>query len=123
MAGAPFQLNVRVTNLGRNAWGRAAATHAVGAAELEPAQRATLVARWVDLGGLGAAPATSGGTFAGSVLPAGLAPGASVDVVFQLVAPTAPGEYLLVLDIVDPTTGSLAAAGVPPGIVRITVTR
>ena len=28
-----------------------------------------------------------------------------------------------VLDVVDPRTGSLAAAGVPPGIIRVTVVR
>ena len=120
-ATAPFQMKVRVTNLGRNAWGRPAATHVVGAAELEPARRATLVARWVDLGGLGATSAP-GPLLATTILPAGLAPGASVNVAVQLIAPTVPGEYLLVLDVVDPTTGSLAADGVPPGIVRITVT-
>ena len=56
------------------------------------------------------------------MLPAGLLPGASVAVAFQLTAPIAPGEYLLVLDVVDPKTGSLAAAGVQPGIIRVTVT-
>jgi len=39
-----------------------------------------------------------------------------------MAAPVVAGEYLLVLDGVDPRTGSLAAAGVPPGIVRVTVT-
>jgi len=121
-AGVPFALDVRVTNLGRNAWGHAAEVHSVSAAEIEPASRATLVARWVDLGGVAATPAGPAGMVASSILPAGLLPGASVDVAFQLTAPTAPGEYLLVLDVVDPTTGSLAAAGVPPGIVRVTVT-
>jgi hypothetical protein len=120
-AAMPFALDVRVANLGRNAWGHAAETHAVGAAELEPARRATLVARWVDLGGLGTA-AAPGSLIATTILPAGLAPGASVQVAVQLTAPVAPGEYLVVLDVLDPTTGSLAAAGVPPGIVRITVT-
>jgi len=118
-AAAPFTMNVRVANLGRKAWGHAVETHAIGA-ESEPATRAILVARWVDLGGLGGVPAT-GTALASSILPAGLAPGASVLVAFPLVAPTAPGEYLLVLDVIDPATGSLAAAGVPPGIVRVTV--
>jgi hypothetical protein len=56
------------------------------------------------------------------ILPAGLAPGASASIVIQTTAPSVPGEYLLVLDVVDPSTGSLAATGVPPGIVRVTVT-
>ena len=121
--GAPFTLNVRVSNLGRSAWGHAAQVHSVGAAEIEPAQRATLVARWVDLGGAAAGPTVPAGPVASAFLPAGLAPGASANIDFLLSAPLAAGEYLLILDVVDPTTGSLAAAGVPPGIVRVTVTR
>jgi hypothetical protein len=121
-AGGPFELPVRVTNLGRSAWGHKATTHSIGEAEIEPASRATLVARWVDLGGLGGPPATSAGNVVVTILPAGLAPGASADVEFQMTAPPVAGEYLLVLDVVDPRTGSLAATGVPPGIVRVTVT-
>jgi hypothetical protein len=120
-AGGPFALAIKVTNLGGQAWGRPAELHRVDAAETVPASRATLVARWVDLGGLGGG--TAAGTAASSILPAGLAPGSSVDVAFRMTAPAAPGEYLLVLDVLDPKTGSLAAAGVPPGIVRVTVTR
>lgn len=123
VAGASFALNVRVTNLGRSAWGHPAQSQSVSAAELEPASRARLVARWVDLGGAAAAPVPAAGGVVNSILPAGLAPGASVNAAFVLTAPAAPGEYLLVLDVVDPVTGSLAAAGVPPGIVRVTVTR
>ena len=121
-ADAPLTLAVTVTNLGREAWGHPSETHGVGpAAEREPASRATLIARWVDLGGLGASGASAG--VASTILPAGLAPGRSVAVGFSLHAPAAPGEYLVVLDVLDPLTGSLAAAGVPPGIVRVTVTR
>ena len=119
-AGAPFDLSIRVTNLGESAWGHPATIHAIGA-ESEPAVRATLVGRWVDLGGAITAPTGPGGSVAVTILPAGLAPGASVDVDFQMAAPVVAGEYLLVLDVVDPRTGSLAAAGVPPGIVRVTV--
>ena len=122
-AGGPFQLAVRVTNLGRSAWGHAATVHPMGEAELEPASRATLVARWVDLGGVPRLPPAPGDSGGATILPAGLAPGGSVDIDFQLSAPAAPGEYLLVLDVVDPRTGSLAATGVPPGIVRVTVTQ
>jgi hypothetical protein len=121
--GASFDLTVRVTNLGRTAWGHPADAHTIVAAERQPASRAMLVARWVDLGGLGVTPAGMPGGVANSVLPAGLAPGASVTVDVPLLAPASPGEYLLVLDVVDPATGSLAAAGVPPGIIRVTVGR
>jgi hypothetical protein len=117
-AGQPFALDVLVTNLGRSPWGHGAVVPAVGMAELEPAARATLVARWVDLGaGVGA------GATATAILPAGLPSGGSAGVSFTLSAPATPGEYLVVLDVLDPAAGSLAALGVPPGIVRVTVSR
>jgi hypothetical protein len=122
-AGGPFELPVRVTNVGRSAWGHAATAHSVSEAEIDPASRATLVARWVDLGGVAAGPpGTPADTVAVNVLPAGLAPGGSSDVDIQMSAPATAGEFLLVLDVVDPLTGSMAASGVPPGIVRVTVT-
>jgi hypothetical protein len=124
-AGRSFSLDIRVTNLGRAPWGRAAVVPGVGRAEMVPAERAALVARWVDLGsdpGAGAGAGTAAGTAATTVLPAGLAPGKGVEIGVALVAPSAPGEYLLVLDVLDPRSGSLAAMGVPPGIIRITVT-
>jgi len=126
VAGAPFTLAIRVTNLGSSPWGRAATTPAIGSAEREPAQRSILVGRWVDLGGGAGGAGEDPGTTAAAmstILPAALAPGASVALDVRLTAPAAAGEYLLVLDVVDPRMGSLAAAGVPPGIVRITVSR
>jgi hypothetical protein len=120
--GASFQLDVRVRNLGQGAWGHPAAVLPARIGELDPAIHATLVARWVDLSGLVTTPAGPVGAVTSSMLPAGLQPGATADVEFQLTAPAVPGEYLLILDVVDPITGSLAAAGVPPGIVRVTVT-
>jgi hypothetical protein len=126
VAGRSFSLDVRVTNLGRTPWGQAAVVPEVGRAEIVPATRATLVGRWVDLGSdpgtVGTGGASTAGSAATTVLPAGLAPGKGIDVSVALVAPSAPGEYLLVLDVLDPQSGSLAAIGVPPGIVRITVT-
>jgi hypothetical protein len=105
-AGQPFELAVDVTNLGSTPWGHAASRPTRGDAELIPASRAT-------------DPGSSSGS---SILPAGLAPGATVTTQLTLTAPVAPGEYLLVLDVLDPDSGSLAAIGVPPGIVRVTIT-
>ena len=68
-AGASLSLAVRVVNLGRDPWGHAAQAHSIGA-EREPATRATLVARWVDLGA-GALTATPPAGAAGTILPAG----------------------------------------------------
>jgi hypothetical protein len=35
--------------------------------------------------------------------------------------PVQPGNYLLVLDVVTPSQGSLASLAVPPTMVRVTV--
>ena len=35
---------------------------------------------------------------------------------------TIPSLLFVVIDVIDPVVGSLAALGVPPGIVRVTVT-
>jgi hypothetical protein len=119
-SGQPFALVVDVTNLGSTPWGHPAARPTRGDAELVPASRATLVARWISLGAtVGPTDPTSGS--GSSILPAGLAPGATVTTQLSLTAPVAPGEYLLVLDVLDPDSGSLAALGVPPGIVRVTI--
>jgi len=118
--GQPVDLSVAVSNLGRTPWGHPTVMRDVGQAERQPAARAWLVARWVSLGtvdpGSGGAAAS-----ATAFLPPGMAPGATTTVDFSLIAPTTPGVYLIVLDVVDPGDGSLAALGVPPGIVRVTV--
>jgi hypothetical protein len=120
VVGKSLALTVDVANLGNTPWGHAATRPKIGEAELVPASRSTLVARWVsltaNLDGTGAA----GGT-ASTILPAGLAPGKTATADFSLTAPPIPGEYLVVLDVIDPDVGSLAALGVPPGIVRVSV--
>jgi hypothetical protein len=120
-AGQSVDLSVGITNLGRTPWGQVAAMLNAGEAERVPATRAWVVARWVSLGTVVpvGADASAGAT---AFLPAGMAPGASTTVDFGLTAPTSPGVYLIVLDVVDPGVGSLAALGVPPGIVRVTIT-
>lgn len=116
-AGGTVEVPVTVTNLGARPWGAAAVASRVGGAEGEPASRATLVARWVSVTGAAVAelPTTS------VVLPPGLAPGMAATAAFVLAAPEAPGEYLLLVDVLAPRTGSLAVAGVAPGIVRVSV--
>jgi hypothetical protein len=118
VAGGQVQVRVKVTNLGATAWGSPAVAPRVDGAEFVPARRATLVARWVDLaaGGVGTtAPEST------SLLPAGLAPRGSATALLGLTAPKVPGEYLLLIDVVVPGTGSLAVAGVPPALVRVSV--
>lgn len=117
-AGHSLQLPVAVSNIGRTTWGHAAVAQRVGSAEMDPGSRATLIARWVSLGSV--LPSASDPTTT-AILPAGLAPGQTAVIVLALQAPAAPGDYLVVLDVVDPDGGSLAALGVPPGIVRVSV--
>jgi hypothetical protein len=66
------------------------------------------------------APASVDG-FAGSVPAAYLAPGSSAVVNLLATAPHQPGSYLLVVDLVTSDGTSLAAAGVPPLLVRVVV--
>jgi hypothetical protein len=115
--GELLEVPVSVTNLGANAWGAPAVESRIGGAEGEPASRATVVVRWVALGDEAAAlPETS------VVLPPGLAPGMAARVDLQLAAPETTGAYLLLVDVLAPRIGSLVAAGVAPGIVRVNVT-
>ena len=116
--GQIVHLGAAVSNLGKVAWGHVAVVPKIGEAEREPASRALVVARWVSLG---SAPAV-GGAGASTMLPAGMAPGATAAIDLALMAPAAAGEYLVVIDVIDPVVGSLAALGVSPGIVRVTVT-
>jgi hypothetical protein len=116
--GHPLELAVGVTNLGLSAWGRAPTGRGAGPAELVLGGRATLVARWVPLAASDEAP-DAGDTSVG--LPPGLAPGTTATVAIGLIAPRSAGQYLVLLDVVDPDGASFAARGVPPAIVRVTV--
>jgi hypothetical protein len=49
-------------------------------------------------------------------------PGGDVSVALDVTAPSAPGEYLLLLDTVSPTRGPLSALGSAPALIRVTVT-
>jgi hypothetical protein len=119
-AGGEAGLGVRVVNLGRKAWGHAAIKAAADGLHGVPAAPAAVTARWVPLttGVTLPADATQG---AATELPIGLAPGKSVDAWLDLSTPSAAGDYLLVLDIVNPDDGSLVASGADPTLVRVTV--
>ncbi|MEO8570376.1 MAG: hypothetical protein ABI553_01635 [Chloroflexota bacterium] len=120
-AGADLRLGVRAVNLGVAAWGQRATASAAdypshGAID-EPAH---VVGRWIPLSldGLLSGPDS---VAIASDLPIGLAPGNSADAVLATTAPTVPGQYLLLLDIVTPEHGSLVASGAEPTLVRVTV--
>jgi hypothetical protein len=121
-AGSKAELDVRAINLGLTAWGHeaiATATDLVGGGA--PAQGADVVGRWVPLSFGAALPADPAAQSVSTELPIGLQPGVKVDTVLDIVAPTAPGQYLLLLDIVTPERGSLVASGADPTTIRVTV--
>jgi hypothetical protein len=117
--GSGRRLDVRVTvaNSGSEAWGSRPVESLVDPAPILAADPPLLVARWVGLDG-GAARGT--GT-AGGTVPAYVDPGTSATLEMVLTAPAAAGSYLLLFDVLLPDGRSLAAAGVPPGLVRVTV--
>jgi hypothetical protein len=118
-AAARSTIDLWVANLGRRAWGH----EGIRARDrLTPATFARVVGRWVALGDAEGAAAAAGAASADpAALPVGMAPRDVVPAGLGVVAPTVPGEYLLILDIVTPDDGSLVASGLEPTIVRVTV--
>jgi hypothetical protein len=115
IAGERFELRTAVANVGATPWGHKRIE--VRNREAEAAEQATLVAHWVAL-----TPSTDALPPEIRIeLPAGMEFGATARVTLAGTAPTAPGEYLLVIDVIDPELGSLAAQGIEPGLVRVTV--
>jgi hypothetical protein len=114
--GQAQRLPIWVANLGRTAWGRKAGP--------DRSSYARLTGTWLALGGLDD-PAQQAAAEAAAVtpleLPAGVAPRAVVKADLLVFAPSAPGDYLLVLDILTPEVGSLSAQGVDPTIIRVHV--
>lgn len=121
-AGAAFELPVGVANLGTHSWGPEQLPSARRPEASQADTSAILVARWVALAADGIPAAEPSAASSQVVLPAGLAVGGIARVVIAATAPTAAGDYLLVLDTVLPSLGSLAAKGVDPALVRVTVT-
>ncbi len=118
-AGGSIRLPVRVANDGSERW---ADLPILGEDLVDPSvatvhPTARLVARWLPLGIGSAVPPTTPTASAS----ARVEPGSRTTVELALVAPTVPGDYLLLLDVDSPLHGSLAAAGVPPAQVRVTV--
>ena len=123
VAGANATLGVRVINLGMAAWGHPAMSVPsglqVGSATDQPAY---VVGRWIPLSMTSALPTDPASQVVGTALPIGMKPGVNVEADIALTAPLAPGDYLLMLDIVTPDDGSLVASGTNPTLVRVTVT-
>jgi hypothetical protein len=121
-AGSTTSTAVRVVNAGSQAWDEETASPpALSADELlawlsTSRVPASLVATWVSTTGL-PVPAASSAVLG---LAVG-APGGESAVILDLVAPEAPGEYLLLLDVVSPVHGPLSALGSAPALVRVSV--
>jgi len=120
-AGADVRLGVRAVNLGVTAWGSRAVASAADYRSHGAIDRpANVVGRWILLS-LDASLTDPNTQAIKAALPIGLAPGASADTILALTAPTTPGQYLLLLDVVTPDNGSLVASGADPTLVRVTV--
>jgi hypothetical protein len=123
-AGATADLTVPVANLGRNTWGHLAFDDPRDPEGSVPAEAARMTGTWVALGPL-KDPAQVDAANAASVnsvdLPAGFDTGSVATPKLRLFAPSVPGDYLLILDILTPEAGSLTARGMEPAIIRVTV--
>jgi hypothetical protein len=125
--GGARALAIWVTNLGNAVWGTQAAAGTTGAGRKPvpgtPATHARLVGTWIPVGGATQRQIDAGAAaaIAPVELPAAFAPRDVVQVQVHAFAPTAEGDYLLMIDIVTPGVGSLAAQGVEPTLVRVHV--
>ncbi len=115
--GSTIELPVRLANDGAMAWADPPiATDAIREPRSTDGAGPQLVANWLPLG------VDTGRTGDAAMANAPrLAPGQEATVDLRLIAPSLAGEYLLVIDLLSPLHGSLAAAGAPPASVRITV--
>lgn len=128
--GAPETIDLWVANLGRAAWGEKAipgesrdgSRRPVAAT---PATHARIVGTWValDVDDARQLEAAAAASVTAPELPAAFAPGDVAKAELDVFAPTAEGNYLLLIDIVTPAAGSLAAHGVEPTIVRVRVSK
>jgi hypothetical protein len=116
-AGGRLDVRVSVANSGSQAWGRRPVESLVDPAPITDADPPLLVARWVGLEDTdGTTPTAPAGT-----VPAYVDPGTSATLELILDAPATEGRYLLLFDVLLPDGRSLAAAGVAPGLLRVTV--
>jgi hypothetical protein len=122
--GSAANLSIWVANLGVAAWGHPAVHDPRDPEGNVSAAIARVTGTWVALGGTDDPDqlAAAGAAAATPIdLPAGMEPGAVVPTELALFAPSVAGDYLLILDVLDPEKGSLIANGVEPTIIRVTV--
>ncbi len=121
--GDPASVALWIANVGRSAWGQPAPFDPTVRNGGQRGEAARLVGQWVALDPTDPGQVASAGAAATTPidLPAGMASGDVVPAELALFAPTVPGDYLLVLDILTPDLGSLVAQGVAPTIIRVHV--
>jgi hypothetical protein len=122
-AGSSVLLPVRVANLGTVSWGLPAIVDLgpVATNDSRPELPATVVARWIPLSADAAVPTDPKAAQGHANLPIGMSPGTTIEASVRLTVPSAPGDYLVLLDVLTPERGSLVAAGWQPTLVRVTV--
>jgi hypothetical protein len=121
VAMGPYALVTDVTNSGTVSWADPTWSAAMQAAA-SPVRNTRLVATWVLLAASTEASSrlTTGqvpDAVTLSVLP--LAPGTSARISASIATPTIPGQWALMLDIVDDADGSFAAHGSRPGAILV----
>lgn len=130
--GANRTVSMWVANLGRTAWGKTAVPGIRTADNgkdvsipAQPSTNARVFGTWVALGADDPAQvqAASTATVTPTILPAALAPRAIARIDLPIYGPITTGDYLLIVDILTPDVGSLAAQGVAPTVIRVHVAR
>jgi len=125
-AGQPVSISIRVANTGSQDWAPRPLGDLVDPEPPQSDPQARLVGHWVHLedAALDSLPAdvlAGSPPIASVMLIASLVPGESEVVDLAVQAPDRPGRYLLVVDLVTSAGSSLAAAGVPPALIRVEV--
>jgi hypothetical protein len=128
--GANQTVSMWVANLGRTAWGTKAVPgiRTVDNAKdvsvpVLPSTNARVFGTFVALGADDPAQveAASTASVTPTSLPAAMAPRAIERIDLPIYGPITAGDYLLVVDILTPEVGSLAAQGVAPTVIRVHV--
>jgi hypothetical protein len=120
-AGESISVSIRVANTGSQDWGPRPLGDTVDPEPPQPEPLAHVVGHWLPLDS-GSSDGPLFDALAGSTPVADITPGSSDVVDLGAWAPLVPGPYLLVVDVVTWDGHSLAAAGVPPALVRVVVT-
>ena len=119
-AGQPLSVSIRVANTGSQDWGPRLLGDAVDPEPVQPDPQARIVGHWLHLDD-GSSEGQPTDLLAGSTPVIDIVPGSSEVVDLAAQAPVGPGHYLLLIDLVTSNGLSLAAAGVPPALIRVVV--